>query len=99
MQRPTKPPAAAAEARNSAESTAAEPSSAEASSAEDRPNPARGHGPGEAEAPLEPAMVDRSMQAQLGQQLRAMFDHVANEPVPERLLKLLEQLESKENDL
>lgn len=45
---------------------------------------------------VEPAMVDRGMQAQLGQQLRALFDHVAGEPVPERLLKLLEELESKE---
>jgi hypothetical protein len=43
-----------------------------------------------------PAMVDRSLQAQLGQQLRALFDHVAAEPVPDRLLKLLEQLEDKE---
>jgi hypothetical protein len=47
-------------------------------------------------ADVEPAMVDRGMQAQLGQQLRALFDHVAGEPVPDRLLKLLAELESKE---
>lgn len=51
---------------------------------------------GEAEAPVEPAMVDRSMQAQLGQQLRALFDHVASEPLPDRLVNLLRDLESKE---
>jgi len=47
-------------------------------------------------APVEPAMVDRSMQAQLGQQLRALFDHVASEPLPDRLVNLLRDLESKE---
>jgi hypothetical protein len=51
---------------------------------------------GEDTPPVEPAMVDRSMQAQLGQQLRALFDHVASEPLPDRLVTLLRDLESKE---
>jgi hypothetical protein len=41
-------------------------------------------------------MLDRSLQAQLGRQLRAIFSHIANEPVPERFLKLLEALEARE---
>src|SRR5438093_10802075 len=35
-------------------------------------------------------MLDRSLQAQLGRQLRAIFSDVAQEPVPERFIKLLE---------
>jgi hypothetical protein len=41
-------------------------------------------------------MLDRSLQAQLGRQLRAIFSHVAEEPVPDRFIKLLEALEAKE---
>ncbi|HZT50134.1 MAG TPA: NepR family anti-sigma factor [Hyphomicrobiaceae bacterium] len=41
-------------------------------------------------------MLDRSLQAQLGRQLRAIFSDVAEEPVPERFIKLLEALEAKE---
>ncbi len=41
-------------------------------------------------------MLDRSLQAQLGRQLRAIFSDVAEEPVPERFVKLLEALEAKE---
>lgn len=47
-------------------------------------------------AVVEPAMVDRGLQAQLGQQLRALFDDIASEPVPDRLLKLLDELAGKE---
>jgi hypothetical protein len=41
-------------------------------------------------------MLDRSLQAQLGRQLRAIFADIASEPVPERFIKLLEALEAKE---
>jgi hypothetical protein len=41
-------------------------------------------------------MLDRSLQAQLGRQLRAIFADVAQEPVPERFIKLLEALEARE---
>ena len=53
-------------------------------------------GPSLEPGPVEPAMVDRSMQVQLGKQLRALYDDVSSEPIPDRLLKLLDQLESKE---
>jgi len=41
-------------------------------------------------------MLDRSLQAQLGRQLRAIFSDIAQEPVPERFVKLLEALEARE---
>jgi hypothetical protein len=41
-------------------------------------------------------MIDRSLQAQIGRQLRAIFADVAQEPVPERFIKLLEALEARE---
>jgi len=41
-------------------------------------------------------MLDRSLQSQLGRQLRSIFSDVANEPVPERFIKLLEELEARE---
>jgi hypothetical protein len=41
-------------------------------------------------------MIDRSLQAQLGRQLRAIFADVADEPVPERFIKLLEELAARE---
>ena len=43
-------------------------------------------------------MLDRSLQAQLGRQLRAIYSDVADEPVPDRFVKLLEELETKEKD-
>jgi hypothetical protein len=41
-------------------------------------------------------MLDRSLQAQLGRQLRSIFSDIASEPVPDRFVKLLEELEAKE---
>jgi hypothetical protein len=41
-------------------------------------------------------MLDRSLQAQLGRQLRAIFTDVANEPVPKRFIALLEELAARE---
>ena len=41
-------------------------------------------------------MLERSLQAQLGRQLRTIFADVAEEPVPERFIKLLEELEARE---
>jgi Anti-sigma factor NepR len=41
-------------------------------------------------------LLDRSVQAQIGRLLRDVFAGVADEPVPERFLKLLEALETKE---
>ncbi|WP_045366728.1 NepR family anti-sigma factor [Methyloceanibacter caenitepidi] len=46
---------------------------------------------------VEPAQPDASMspalQAHIGRQVRAMFDSVAEEPVPEHLLRLLKDLD------
>lgn len=41
-------------------------------------------------------MLDRTLQAQLGRQLRAIFSDIAEEPVPERFIKLLDALEARE---
>jgi len=41
-------------------------------------------------------MIERSLQAQLGRQLRTIFADVAQEPVPDRFIKLLEELEARE---
>lgn len=41
-------------------------------------------------------MLDRSLQAQIGRQLRAIYSELAKEPVPDRFVKLLEALENKE---
>ena len=41
-------------------------------------------------------MLDRTQQAQLGNLLRAIFSDVAEEPVPDRFVKLLEALEERE---
>ena len=41
-------------------------------------------------------LIERSLQAQLGRQLRTIFADVAEEPVPDRFVKLLEELEARE---
>ncbi len=41
-------------------------------------------------------MLDRTQQAQLGNLLRSIFSDVAEEPVPDRFVKLLEALEARE---
>jgi hypothetical protein len=43
-----------------------------------------------------PAMLDRTVQAQIGRLLRDVFADVAAEPVPERFITLLAQLETEE---
>jgi hypothetical protein len=86
------PPTGQEHAAETASSCAPAASTPAAPTAKAAPAPAAS----EPEPPVEPAMVDRSMQAQLGQQLRALFDHVASEPLPDRLVNLLRDLESKE---
>jgi hypothetical protein len=44
-------------------------------------------------APLQAIGLD--LQAHLGRQLRAVFDDMATQPVPDRFLQLLDALESK----
>jgi hypothetical protein len=41
------------------------------------------------------AGLESEIQAHLGRQLRAIYDEVAGQPVPDRFLKLLQQLERK----
>lgn len=43
-----------------------------------------------------PAMLDRTVQAQIGRMLREHFAGVAGEPVPDRFVALLAELEAKE---
>jgi hypothetical protein len=43
-----------------------------------------------------PAMLDRTVQAQIGRMLREHFADVAGEPVPDRFVALLAELEAKE---
>lgn len=46
--------------------------------------------------PVHPRILDRQMQTALGRHLRAMFDDLANEPVPDKFVQLLQDLENKE---
>jgi CHASE1-domain containing sensor protein len=41
--------------------------------------------------------IEADLQAHIGRQLRAVYDEVASEPVPERFRKLLEELERKQS--
>jgi hypothetical protein len=49
-----------------------------------------------AESTKRRGMLDRTQQAQLGNLLRAIFSDVAEEPVPDRFVQLLEALEARE---
>ena len=95
-------PAAATEGRQSEE-----PKKSRQSMSKNKPYVAQSKNDREREASMEPprpsdlynaprGMLDRSLQAQLGRQLRAIFSDVAQEPVPERFIKLLEALEARE---
>ncbi|MFA6267449.1 MAG: NepR family anti-sigma factor [Pseudolabrys sp.] len=44
-----------------------------------------------------PAKLGREVQARLGQQLRAMFDDVVSQGVPDRFTNLLKQIDDKDN--
>ncbi len=72
-----------------------------------KPRPAPGKNHPECTANMQPrgpshehhathGMLDRSLQAQIGRQLRAIFADIAEEPVPDRFLELLEALEARE---
>ena len=47
--------------------------------------------------PAKPAKLGREVQARLGQQLRAMYDDVVNQGVPDRFADLLNRLEDNGN--
>ena len=42
--------------------------------------------------------LDTDLQAHIGRQLRAVYDEVVNEPVPDKFIRLLEELERKQSD-
>ena len=44
-------------------------------------------------------MLDTELQAHIGRQLRSVYDEVLNEAVPDRFLKLLEDLERMQSGL
>jgi Anti-sigma factor NepR len=44
-----------------------------------------------------PAKLGREVQARLGQQLRAMYDDVVNQGVPDRFTELLDRLDRNGN--
>jgi Anti-sigma factor NepR len=41
--------------------------------------------------------LETSAQALIGQQLKAVYGEIVREPIPDRLLKLIEELERKED--
>jgi Anti-sigma factor NepR len=49
-------------------------------------------------APPQDAIVAGELQVQIGRQLRAVYDEVVEEGVPDRFLRLLEELERKKAD-
>jgi hypothetical protein len=56
-----------------------------------RPNPA-----GEASAPPEP--VEANVKDHISRHLKLMYDTVAGQPIPDRFLELLNQLDGKLDD-
>jgi hypothetical protein len=42
--------------------------------------------------------LDRAVQSRIGDQLRAMYDDLMQQPVPDRFRDLLSQLEQKDKD-
>ncbi|HMN51436.1 MAG: hypothetical protein KF794_00980 [Xanthobacteraceae bacterium] len=47
-----------------------------------------------ADSKVKPGKLDRQIQARIGQQLRAMYDDVVEEGVPDRFTDLLKKLDS-----
>jgi hypothetical protein len=59
-----------------------------------RPKPVQGDDVQGARA-KDGAGVDSTIQAHIGRHLRALYDDIVEQPVPERFRKLLEELEQK----
>lgn len=49
-------------------------------------------------APPKGVILEADLQAHIGRQLRAVYDEVVNEAVPERFLRLLDELERKKTE-
>ena len=54
-----------------------------------------GEAGGDAAAQGEPAVPVQAVELLISRQLRAIYDEVVSEPVPDRFVKLLEELERK----
>jgi hypothetical protein len=52
----------------------------------------------EGDRQVDDRLLDRQIQAAIGRQLRMMYNDVASEPVPNKFLKLLDELASKPDD-
>jgi hypothetical protein len=48
--------------------------------------------------PTKGAILEADLQAHIGRQLRAVYDEVVSEAVPDRFLRLLEELERKNTE-
>jgi hypothetical protein len=48
--------------------------------------------------PIAGARLEADLQAHIGRQLRAVYDEVVSEPVPDKFIRLLEELERKRAD-
>ena len=48
--------------------------------------------------PGKPARLGRDVQSKIGQQLRAMYDDVVSQGVPDRFIELLGRLDDKQAD-
>lgn len=48
--------------------------------------------------PPQDAMLEADLQAQIGRQLRAVYNEVVSEGVPDRFMRLLEELERKKSE-
>jgi hypothetical protein len=64
---------------------------------EDKDKAMLGHRLNEGTAAKKPAL-DRQVQAHIGRKLKAVYDEVASEPVPTRLMELLQQLEGRNKE-
>ncbi len=63
----------------------------------DDPNAVRDEAPGSAANAAElDVKLDATAQALIGQQLRAIYDEIRQQEVPDHLLRLLDELERKE---
>jgi Anti-sigma factor NepR len=51
-----------------------------------------------ASVPPAGAILEADLQAHIGRQLRAVYDEVVNEGVPDRFVRLLEELERKKTE-
>jgi hypothetical protein len=66
--------------------------------AEDDDNPGRpGHMLTEANQRKARGRLGRDVQSKIGQQLRAMYDNVVNEGVPDRFTEMLRRLDEQKN--